>query len=223
VFYTFGNFLFHIFIRTKKIHIFNKTEHISLIDRQKLTTQKKASSLTMTTPQAPSKPIQLFHGIVKQVNSGDSLIIRSAVAGKNLEKQIILAQINSARLGRNLRDNQAEPDQPYAFEAREFLRKKCVGKEVVFAREATTSTGTDRGTLYLGKDVQTGENLNEAIIAAGLVEVRRLNKPSEEESRLVALEEQAKSAGLGKWSKDLESEHVRNVKYTLDNAKTFFC
>lgn len=173
----------------------------------------------MTTP-APVKPVQLFHGIVKQINSGDSLVIRSAVVGKNLEKSIMLSQITSPRLGR-MKDNAVEADQPYAFEAREFLRKKCVGKEVVFARESIINNNTDRGTLYLGKDVQTGENINEALVSAGLVDVRRLNKPNELEARLFTLEDQAKSAGLGKWSKDSESDHVRDVKYTLDNAKSF--
>jgi staphylococcal nuclease domain-containing protein 1 len=177
--------------------------------------------MTTTQPQATVKQTQLFHGIVKQVNSGDSLIIRSQTVGKNLEKQIMLAQINSPRLGRNPKDAAVEPDQPYAFDAREFLRQKCVGKEVVFLKEATTTSGNDRGTLYLGKDVATGENINEAIIAAGLVEVRRLNKPNEDEARLVAIEEQAKSSCLGKWSKDSESDHVRNMKYSLENPKTF--
>jgi hypothetical protein len=57
------------------------------------------------------------------------------------------------------------------------LRKKLVGKEVVFVKEGSTTSNIDRGTLYLGKDIATGENINEAIVAAGLVEVRRLNKP----------------------------------------------
>ena len=52
-----------------------------------------------------------------------------------------------------------------------------MGQEVVFVKEATTNSNIDRGTLYLGKDVATGENINEALVAAGLVEVRRLNKP----------------------------------------------
>lgn len=183
------------------------------------------TNMTTTQPQVPTKPLQLFHGVVKQINSGDSLVIRSHATGKNLEKQIMLSQISSARLGRNIKpsspDSTIEPDQPYAFEAREFLRKKLVGKEVVFVKEATTTSGTDRGVLYLGKDITTGENINDAIISAGLVEVRRLNKPSEEESRLVALEEQAKSSCLGKWSKDSDSDHVRNVKYTLENPRSF--
>lgn len=172
-----------------------------------------------SAPQAAPK--QLFHGFVKQINSGDSLVIRNAAGGKNLEKQVMLSQITSPRLGRNNKDNNVEPDQPYAFDAREFLRKKLVGKEIVFVKEATTTSGTDRGTLYLGKDIQTGENINEAIVSAGLVEVRRLNKPSEEEARLVSFEDQAKSSSLGKWSKDAESLHVRDVKYSLENAKSF--
>jgi len=185
-----------------------------------MATQQAAASA-----QGGKAPAQLFHGIVKQIISGDSLMIRSAVAGKNLEKQIMLSNIVSARLGRRLNasspDSTIEPDQPFAFEAREFLRKKLIGKEVVFVKEGTTTTSIDRGTLYLGKDTTTGENINEAIISAGLVDVRRLNKPSDEENRLVSLEEHAKSQGLGKWQKDSDADHIRNVKYTIENATNF--
>ena len=79
----------------------------------------------------------------------------------------------------------------------------------------------DRGALYLGKDVATGENVIDGLVSAGLVEVRRSNKGSEEETRLVALEDQAKSHKLGKWSQTPESEHIRDVKYTLDNPTNF--
>lgn len=60
-----------------------------------------------TQQQAPPK--QLFHATVKQVNSGDSLVIRAL--GKNLEKTVMLAQINAARLGRTSKDGTVEPDQ----------------------------------------------------------------------------------------------------------------
>lgn len=73
------------------------------------------TNMTTTQPQVPTKPVQLFHGIVKQINSGDSLVIRSMAAGRNLEKQIMLSQISSARLGRNLKpsspESTIEPDQ----------------------------------------------------------------------------------------------------------------
>jgi hypothetical protein len=38
---------------------------------------------------------------------------------------------------------------------------------------------------------------------------------------LVALEENAKSQNLGKWSKNNESDHVRDVKYTIENSTNF--
>lgn len=43
-------------------------------------------------------------------------------------------------------------DEPFAWEAREFLRKKLVGKEVVFTIEyKVPSSGREYGFLYLGK------------------------------------------------------------------------
>lgn len=182
----------------------------------------------MAAPKAQTnqQPLQLYRGVVKQVQSGDCVIIRSLAARdrKPLEKQLMLSNISAPRLARRANPNSAdsanENDQPYAFEAREFLRKKLVGKEICFVKDANSTT-VDRGTLFLGRDPQTGENMNEAIIKAGLAEVRRMNKPSEEETRLVALEDQAKSQGLGKWSKDPETNHVRNIKYNIENASNF--
>lgn len=43
-------------------------------------------------------------------------------------------------------------DEPFAWEAREFLRKKLVGKEVVFTVEyKVPSSGREYGFLFLGK------------------------------------------------------------------------
>jgi len=170
---------------------------------------------------------QLIRGIVKQVTSGDCVVIRSVNTkdGKNLEKQIMLSNITAPRLGRRTNpqgpDSAIEPDQPFAFEAREFLRKKLIGKEVCFVREATMANNTERGVLYLGKDTSTGENVIDSIVSAGLVDVRKLNKPTEDEIRLTGLEEQAKSQGLGKWAKDSVDLHVRNLKYTIENPTNF--
>lgn len=121
---------------------------------------------------------------MKQIVSGDCVVIKSLVVkdGKNLEKSVMLGGINVPRLGRRLNPNSAdsvtESDQPYAFEAREFLRRKLVGKEVCFVKEAASNANTDRGQLYLGRDATTGENMAESLVSAGLAEVRRLNKPS---------------------------------------------
>lgn len=173
--------------------------------------------------QKPQAAQQLYRGIVKQVTSGDCVVIKS-LGSKSLEKSLMLSNITAPRLGRrvnpNSADSVAENDQPYAFEAREFLRKKLVGKEVCFVKDVNAQN-MERGVLFLGRDPSTGENINEAIVSAGLAEVRRLNKPTETETLFVGLEEQAKSKNIGKWSKDPESDHVRDIKYTLDNASSF--
>ena len=55
-------------------------------------------------------------------------------------------------------------DEPYAWEAREFLRKKLVGKEVVFTVEyKVPASGREYGFLYLGKG---SFNLSEAYYSA---------------------------------------------------------
>ena len=42
--------------------------------------------------------------------------------------------------------------QPYAWESREYLRKKVIGKEVFFTVEyKAPGTGREYGCIYLGK------------------------------------------------------------------------
>lgn len=41
--------------------------------------------------------------------------------------------------------------QPWAFQAREFLRKKLIGKEVCFTVEIKTNSGREYGMVYLGR------------------------------------------------------------------------
>ena len=101
------------------------------------------------------------------------------------------------------------------------MRKKLVGKEVCFVKETNTQSNLDRGTLYLGKDITTGENMVDALVSAGLVEVKRLNKTTEEETRLVALEDHARAQKLGKWSQDPEVNHIRSMKYTVEKPSNF--
>lgn len=182
---------------------------------------------TNPAKQSESKQVvhQVYRGIVKQITSGDCIVIRNAMQkdGKFLEKQVMLSHINAPRLGRRLgnsADAVIEQDQPYAFEAREFLRNKLIGKEVCFVQEAKTNSNIDIGTLYEGRDTN-GVNINEGLIEAGLVEVRRF-KANDEENRLVTLEEHAKSQEKGRWSKTTpETDHVRDVKWSVENPTNF--
>lgn len=114
-------------------------------------------------------------------------------------------------------------DEPWAWEAREFLRQKLIGEEVYFTCERPPNSNRDYGVLYLGPDPSTAPNVTELLVQEGLVSVRKDNarQPSPELQRLLDLEESAKSAGKGKWSNSSASEHIRNIKWTHENQRSF--
>lgn len=75
------------------------------------------------------------------------------------------------------------------------------------------------GTVWLGKD-KTGENVIETLVSEGLVVVKKdTRNPSPEQSKLIELENAAKAAKKGKWSESPSSEHIRDVKWTIDDPR----
>lgn len=175
-----------------------------------------------------SAPQQALHrAIVKQVLSGDTVVIRGQPkGGPPPEKTVCLSNIQAPKLARranpNIEGSAETKDEPYAWEAREFLRRKLVGKEVAFYLEyKVPGSGREYGALYLGKD-SDGENVTEQLVAEGLVEVRRmgLKKDDADQQRLIQLEEAAKVAGKGKHAADA-STHVRDIKWIIENPRNF--
>uniref|UniRef100_A0A4W2DCN2 Staphylococcal nuclease domain-containing protein n=1 Tax=Bos indicus x Bos taurus TaxID=30522 RepID=A0A4W2DCN2_BOBOX len=95
-------------------------------------------------------------GIVKMVLSGCAIIVRGQPrGGPPPERQINLSNIRAGNLARRAAvaqpDAKDTPDEPWAFPAREFLRKKLIGKEVCFTIENKTPQGREYGMIYLGK------------------------------------------------------------------------
>ncbi|NXV36678.1 SND1 protein, partial [Rissa tridactyla] len=161
-----------------------------------------------------------------QVLSGCAIIVRGQPrGGPPPERQINLSNIRAGNLARRAAAGQPDakdtPDEPWGFPAREFLRKKLIGKEVCFTVEYKTPQGREYGMVYLGKDM-SGENIAESLVAEGLASRRegiRANNP--EQSRLAELEEQAKSAKKGMWSEGSGSHTIRDLKYTIENPRHF--
>ncbi|XP_059613411.1 staphylococcal nuclease domain-containing protein 1 [Phlebotomus argentipes] len=174
-----------------------------------------------------SAPPQFKWGIVKQVLSGDSVIIRGQPhGGPPPEKQINFSNVLAPKLARRPGGANASGednrDEPWAWEAREFLRKKLIGEEVHFTCERPQKSTRDYGVVYLGKDPATAQNITELIVAEGLVTVRRdSSHTSAELAKLVELEDAAKAAGKGKWGNSPPAEHVRNIKWTQENPRNF--
>jgi staphylococcal nuclease domain-containing protein 1 len=126
------------------------------------------------------------------------------------------------KLGRRGNDGGNEiKDEPFAWESREFLRKLLIGKEIQFVVDHKTPAGREYGVIWINKG---GDKVNviEMIVNEGLVEVRQSNvKPSEELTKLVQLENDAKVQGKGKWRKGSSNNSVRSITWTVQNLRQF--
>lgn len=181
-------------------------------------------SSTPAPAATPAPPPVLKKGIVKQVLSGDSLILRDKpVNGPPREKQLNFAGVVAPKLARRPTNgsNDGSKDQPYAWEAREYLRQRLIGQEVWFYSEKPPNANREYGYIKLGKDLNS-ENVVESIISEGLVTVRRDGvRQTPEHARLIELEDAARKARKGMWSDSPEADHVRNIVWNIDNPKQF--
>lgn len=110
--------------------------------------------------------------------------------------------------------NQSRPDEPFAFEARDFLRLLVVGKEVSFNIAYTIPSAGNGPALEFGDLTVVAGNLDAGLemVKAGWAKVKEGKGKEEEASSerknaLKAAEEQARSAGSGLWGS--ESDAVR--------------
>ncbi|KAG6470595.1 hypothetical protein ZIOFF_071669 [Zingiber officinale] len=150
-----------------------------------------------------------LRGKVKAVPSGDCLVIMgSAKADIPPEKTITLSSLIAPRLARR-----GGVDEPFAWESREFLRKYCIGKDVMFRVDYTVpSIGREFGTVFMGD-----KNVAFAVVSEGWAKVREQGQQKGEVSPYLAdlqsLEEQAKQQGVGRWTKEPGASElaVRNL------------
>ncbi|XP_061402624.1 staphylococcal nuclease domain-containing protein 1 [Musca vetustissima] len=181
------------------------------------TTNTAAAPATVTT--APALKLK---GIVKQVLSGDTVVIRALKGTPPPEKQITFSYVLAPKLARRPGAGGDETkDEPWAWDSREFLRQKLIGKEVTFSFEKPPNSNREYGFVWLGDE--SGENVVQTMVKEGLVTVRRDSRPPEPQKqedlqKLIELEDQAKHAGRGKWAPNANpNDHVRQIKWTQDN------
>ncbi|XP_013099705.2 staphylococcal nuclease domain-containing protein 1 [Stomoxys calcitrans] len=177
---------------------------------------------TAAAPAPQSAPAMKLKGVVKQVLSGDTVVIRANKGAPPPEKQITFSYVLAPKLARRPGAGGDETkDEPWAWDSREFLRQKLIGKDVTFSFEKPPNSNREYGFVWLGDE--SGENVVQTMVKEGLVTVRRDSRPpepqkQEELQKLIELEEQAKHAGRGKWSTSANSnDHVRQIKWTQDN------
>jgi endonuclease YncB( thermonuclease family) len=156
-------------------------------------TQQKAISKTITgrncllpnVPPANYRNMILNQGKVKSVQSGDSLVLVSA-KNPTSERILSLAYCQAPRLKK---DN----DEPWAFEAREALRKLVVGKNIQFSvLYSIPNTNREYGIVYLGD----GRKLPEVMVQEGWLKLRddagRKEDSDEAQQQLVSFQNATK-------------------------------
>lgn len=134
------------------------------------------------------------------------------------ERTLALTEIDAPRLARRpTANNPGTADDPWAWEAREFLRKLLVGKPVLATVTNKVTSGREYGHVLVGStDPDTAENVAVKLTAEGLVRVR----DNCSDSAFLEAQEAAKSAGKGVWSTtESPTSHVRNVIWELENPR----
>eukprot|EP00948_MAST-09A_sp_MAST-9A-sp1_P002834 g2834.t1 len=188
-------------------------------------------------------------GIVKSVTSGDTVVLRSN-DGKT-ELSLSLSSIIAPRLARSSGNSGSSAnvestnsgDEPMAWEAREFLRKLCIGKPVRFkveyhVQQINRSFGwvtlVDPPTQLEGtpdhRKYQANENLCITMARSGLVRVKiprnveSTSEKSKDLETLIELEDEAKREKRGLWSSKSDQEkrnrHVIQVIPSVDENDT---
>eukprot|EP00116_Pleurobrachia_bachei_P002020 sb/3462282/ len=179
-------------------------------------------SLSLSSMAAPNT---YYRGFIKQINSGDTVVIRGKPRGGPPQEQtIILSHITAPKLGRRpIGNDDATIDEPYAWESREFLRKLTVGKEVSYVVEYVIPKSDRKCCLvYLGNGVE-GPCINEEMVKAGWAGVRSgQNKNSEEMGKYEGLLAEAVAAGLGIHNEEGREAAVRNVTWTHEDPRALF-
>lgn len=104
-----------------------------------------------------------------------------------------------------LRDDVSK-EEPYAWETREFLRKKLIGQEVTVWTQGDNSADRIFGNIFFPKD----KNITEELVENGLVTVRsgNMRSPSVDLQTLMELEKKAKTEGKGKWAPNAKVKRI---------------
>eukprot|EP01125_Pyxidicula_operculata_P008511 TRINITY_DN2851_c0_g1_i1.p1 TRINITY_DN2851_c0_g1~~TRINITY_DN2851_c0_g1_i1.p1 ORF type:complete len:1009 (+),score=324.55 TRINITY_DN2851_c0_g1_i1:75-3101(+) len=164
-------------------------------------------------------------GLVRGVPSGDTLLIMdlpenpNAATGAPKDVQLTLLGLQAPVLGKRFMKEgkvETEKDEPFAWESREYLRNKVIGRCVVY-RIVYEAGERSYGEVWLN-----GENIRETVVNAGWANVPSRGKAnkdgeveiSEEQQRVLDLLDGAKKKEKGIWKKHKDTQAgVRRVKY----------
>ncbi|KAF9094118.1 hypothetical protein BGX23_002501 [Mortierella sp. AD031] len=153
---------------------------------------------------------------VKSVLSADMVVLsgRPRPGGPPATRTLGLNYIQAPKLG-----NKDRADEPFAFAARNYLRKLLVGKEVMFRVDYTVpSTGREYGALFLNQ-----ENVAHTLVREGWADVREIRASDADNVDVEALysyKAEAQAAKRGIW--DDSTTGIRKAHYNLEGDADSF-
>jgi staphylococcal nuclease domain-containing protein 1 len=145
-----------------------------------------------------------LRGKVKAVLSGDTLVIMGNTKAEiPPEKTVVLAHLAAPRLARR-----GGQDEPFAWDSREYLRKLCIGKDVVFRTEYTIPNfSREFCSVFVGST-----NVGKEVVSHGWAKVKEAKgETPPEHAELLNLGEQAKTQGVGVWNTGAAEASIRNL------------
>lgn len=181
-----------------------------------------------------------FVGKVVEVANGDSLTVKIQ---DGAYKKIFLSSVRPPRAadlnkegtqGAGTAAVTARPDKkniplydvPYLFEAREFLRKKLIGKRVSVTVDYIQPKSEDYGEKVCCSVMFGETNVAEALVSAGLAKVIRHRQDDDQRSSkyddLLAAEARAQKKGAGLHStKEFTSLKIADASADANRSKQF--
>eukprot|EP01062_Namystynia_karyoxenos_P056434 TRINITY_DN4739_c0_g1_i1.p1 TRINITY_DN4739_c0_g1~~TRINITY_DN4739_c0_g1_i1.p1 ORF type:complete len:984 (+),score=385.13 TRINITY_DN4739_c0_g1_i1:107-2953(+) len=147
--------------------------------------------------------------LVKAVPSGDTLTLFQP-DGKTFppkEKTVVISGLVCPKAARQSKDAGAQPDDEFGWQAREFVRRRVIGRPVMFTKESVNEVSRREYGQVMFKETPDGQpkNLGAALVAAGLSNMRDGAKgPVAKE--LAEAEKQALMEKRGRWSDAARTE-----------------
>jgi staphylococcal nuclease domain-containing protein 1 len=152
--------------------------------------------------------------IVTRVLNADTLFIRNKA---NVDKKIGLSSIRQPK--------PSDPAQaPFAADAKEFLRKKIIGKHVKVTIDGKKAASEGYEEREVATVTQNGKNVALGMVEAGYASVIRHRQNDEDRSpeydALLAAEETAKGEAKGMWSpKPTSAKQYQDYSENVQKAK----
>lgn len=169
---------------------------------------------------------QSFDGKVIEIINGDALMVKDI--DKNVVKKIFISSVRPPRpeaQGKEERGKSFRPlyDVPFLFEAREFLRKRLIGKKVKIVVDYIQPKTEQFPEKICCTIFDNQTNIGEALVSRGLASVIRYRPDDEARSHcydaLLEAELKAQKSGKGIFGNSKDAGIIRIVDLSSDLSK----